>query len=160
VADRGRRSRTTGQSGAGRPLGVSTVVAMDYPLLNLLFGLALVLTYTMSLGLVILLAKVRLPHWLFGATWVVQAVSLCSAVAVGYLFWRHMPLAISRQLAFGVVGIGGLGALTTASLYRRAIPSRVSAMMVGLQLLASVVGLGIAWALYRSLVPLAPPATG
>jgi hypothetical protein len=135
----------------------SVVLIMDYPLLNLLFGLALVLTHTFSLGLATLLSKEQLPRWLARAAWVVHAVSVVSGVAVGYLFLQQVPPAINRQLGVGIVCIGGFGALVTAGLNRVMMPACVVPMMVGLQLLTSILGLGIAWALYRSLVPLAPP---
>jgi hypothetical protein len=131
--------------------------AMDYPLLNLLSGLALVLTNTVSLGLAILLSKAHPRQWLTRACWLAEAISLCAAALVGYLFLRLMLPAISRQLAFGLVCIGGLGALATVGLYRLAIPPRLAPVMAGLQLLASLAGVVIALALYRSLVPLPPP---
>jgi hypothetical protein len=130
---------------------------VDYPQFNLLFGLALALTNTVGVVLLILHTRLRLSGPLPRIAQLAQALSLLLALAVGVLFVRTMIPALSRQIAFGTAAIAGLGALVTAAFYRVALPSRAANLLIGLQLLATVAGLVVALALLRTLTPLPPP---
>jgi hypothetical protein len=114
---------------------------MDYPELNLLFGLVLIFALVINISLCILLLKVRLPGWLSLLSWVALILSILSALYIEMLFLRFMTPAFNRQIAFGLLLIGGIGALVTASLYRRPISSRVAGILFGAQMLASFVSL-------------------
>lgn len=127
---------------------------MDYPLLNLLFGLGLIFTLVINIGLRILLSKVRLPVWLSGLSWVALVLSVLAALYIESLFLRFMTPAFNWQISLGLLIIGGIGALVTASLYRRVGPGRLASVMFGAQILACLASLVIAFILYRSLVPI------
>ena len=127
---------------------------MDYPLLNLLFGLGLIFTLVVDIGLRVLLSKVRLPAWMSYLSWAALALSIFSALYIEYLFLRLMTPAFNWQIGLGLLVIGGLGAMVTAGLYRRVNSSRFASVMFGAQMLVSLVSLLIAFALYRSLVPI------
>jgi hypothetical protein len=127
---------------------------MDYPELNFLFGLVLIFTLVVNIGLRILLFKVRLAGWLSILSWAALILSILSAVYIEILFLRFMTPAFNQQIAFGLLVIGGMGVLVTASLYRRPISPRVAGILFGAQMLASLVSVVIAFGLYRSLVPM------
>jgi hypothetical protein len=133
---------------------------MDYPQLNLLLGLAMVLTNCVSVGLASLLTSLGLRRWVIRATWLLAAVSALSAVVAGFLVLGQMPPATSSQLALGMVAMVGLAALAVTLLLRRGIPAGAAPILVGLQVAASAAGILIALALIRSLVPLPPPWPG
>ena len=126
---------------------------MDYPLLNLLAGLALVLANTVSLSLVGLLATLRRRGWPLRAAWAAAAVSLLAAAVVVFAFGQRMPPALTGQLLAGLVLMASLGVLVTAGLARLGLPVRAAAVLLGLQLLASLAGVALALGLWRSLVP-------
>jgi hypothetical protein len=127
---------------------------MDYPLLNLLFGLGLIFTLVVNIGLRVLLLKVRLSVWLSLLSWVALILSILSALYVEILFLRFMTPAFNRQITLGLLLIGGIGALITASLYGRMRSPRAASVLFGAQMLASLVSVVIAFGLYRSLVPI------
>lgn len=130
---------------------------MDYPQLNFLFGLCLILTVVVNIGLHILLSKLRLPVWWFSLSWFALVVSIASALYIEYLFLQRMAPAFNRQIGFGWLLIGGVGTLVTAILYRRVRYSHLVSVMFVTQMLVSVVSLVLAFGLYRSLVPVSPP---
>jgi hypothetical protein len=59
-----------------------------------------------------------------------------------------------RKIALGLLAIGGIGALVTASLYPRVGSGRLVSLMFGAQILACLASLAISFLLYRSLVPI------
>ena len=126
---------------------------MDYPLLNLLFGLGLIFTLVLNISLRVLLSKVRGPVWISRLSWVALGLGLVSFLYIEYLFLRFMTPAFNQQIALGLLVMGGLSALVTASLYQRVNPARFAGIMLGVQVLASLAGLVIAFGLNRSLVP-------
>ena len=126
---------------------------MDYPLLNLLFGLGLIFTLVINIGLRILLSKFRLPVWLSGLSWVALVLSVLAALYIESLFLRFMTPAFNGQIGLGLLVIGGGGALVTASLYRRIDSGRFAGVIFGAQIIACLASLVIAFILYRSLVP-------
>lgn len=127
---------------------------MDYPELNFLFGLVLIFTLIVNISLRILLLKVRLPGWLSLLSWAALILSILSALYIEILFLQFMTPAFNRQIALGLLIIGGIGALVTVSLYGRPISPRVAGILFGAQMLASLVSVVIAFGLYRSLVPI------
>lgn len=129
---------------------------MDYPLLNLVFGLGLILTLVVSVGLRILLSKVRLPFWLSLLSWLALIVSVLAALYIEVLFLRLMTRTFNLQIGLGLLIIAGIGALLTASLYRSVLSQRLASILFSLQILASLVSLVITFILYRSLVPIPP----
>lgn len=127
---------------------------MDYPLLNLLFGLGLIFTLVVNIGLRVILSKVDLPAWLSRLSWIALSLSILSAGYIEALFLRLTTPAFNRQIGLGLLVIGGLGALVTASLYGRVKSSRLASVMAGAQILLSLVSVVLAFGLYRSLVPI------
>lgn len=127
---------------------------MDYPQLNLLFGLVLIFMLVVNIGLRALLSKVPLPVSLSLLSWVALIISILSAVYIEILFLRFMTPAFNRQIAIGLLSIGGIGALITISLYRRGISPRLASILFGAQIIASLVSIFVAFGLYRSLVPI------
>jgi hypothetical protein len=130
---------------------------MDYPQLNFLFGLCLILAVVVNIGLRVLLSKLGSPVWWSSLSWLALAVSIVSALYIEYLFLQRMTPAFNRQIGLGWLIIGGIGALVTTILYRRVSSSRLASVMFVAQILASVVSLVLAYGLYRSLVPISPP---
>ena len=130
---------------------------MDYPQLNFLFGLCLILAVVVNIGLRVLLSKLGSPVWWSSLSWLALAVSIVSALYIEYLFLQRMTPAFNRQIGLGWLLIGGVGALVTAILYRRVSSPRLASVMFVAQILASVVSLVLAYGLYRSLVPISPP---
>jgi hypothetical protein len=126
---------------------------MDYPQLNLLFGLGLILSVAINIGLRVLLSKARLPVGLSLLSWIALIVSILSALYIEILFLRFMTPAFNWQIGLGVLMIGGIGTLITASLYRRELSGRATNLLFIAQIFASLIGLVISFALYRSLVP-------
>lgn len=126
---------------------------MDYPQLNLIFGLLLVFVLTVDIGLRVLLSKFDLPAWMSVLSWAALALSLLSALYIEILFLQHMTPAFNRQIVLGLLLIGGSVALVTTILYRMKISSRTAGFLFGAQMLASLVCLVLAFGLYRSLVP-------
>jgi hypothetical protein len=126
---------------------------MDYPQLNLIFGLILIFTLTAGIGLRVLLSKLDLPVWMSVLSWTALALSIFSAIYIEILFLRLMIPAFNRQIVLSLLLIGGVIALATAILYRREIPPRAAGFLFGMQMLANLVCLVLAFGLYRSLVP-------
>jgi hypothetical protein len=127
---------------------------VDHPLLNLLFGLGLIFTLVINIGLRVLLSKVRLPLWMSGLSWVALILSLLSALYIENLFLRFMTPGFNRQIALGLLVIGVVGVLVTAGLYPRAGSERLASIMFGAQILVCLCSLAISFLLYRSLVPI------
>lgn len=127
---------------------------MDYPQLNLLFGLALIFTLMVEIVLRVLLSKIDLPVWMSVLSWAALTLSVLSALYIEVLFLRHMTPAFNRQIGLGLLLIGGVVALVTTILYRREISPRTAGILFGAQMLASLVCLVLAFGLYRSLVPM------
>jgi hypothetical protein len=127
---------------------------MDYPQFNFLFGLGLILANVVSLGLRVLLSRAHLPAWISRVSWLALSLSLLSAVYIGYLFLRFMPPVFNQQIGVALLILGSVSALVTAGLYRLEIAARVARLLVGMQILTSLAGVGIAFILYRSLVPI------
>ena len=126
---------------------------MDYPQLNLLFGLCLILTLVINICLRILLSEVDLPSWMSLLSWMALVLSIFATLYIIFLFLRLMTPTFNWQFGLGAILIGGIGALITARLYRREISPRIAGLLFGAQILASLVCLGLAFGLYRSLVP-------
>ena len=126
---------------------------MDYPQLNLIFGLILIFTLMAGIGLRVLLLKLDLPVWMSVLSWVALALSILSALYIEVLFLRLMTPAFNKQLLLGLLLIGAVIALVTAILYRRPTSPRTAGFLFGMQMLASLVCLVLAFGLYRSLVP-------
>jgi hypothetical protein len=129
---------------------------MDYPQLNLLFGLLLIFTLVVNIGLRVLLSKMSLPVWMSTLSWLALILSLVAALYIESLFLRFMTPAFNLQIGLGLLVIGGLGALVTASLYRRVESPQLGSILFGAQMLASLASLVLAFGLYRSLVPTSP----
>jgi hypothetical protein len=127
---------------------------MDYPQLNLLFGLLLIFVLMVDIGLRVLLSKFDLPAWMSILSWTAVALSVLSALYIEILFLQQMTPAFNRQIGLGLLLIGGIIALVTVSLYRRQIPPRAASFLFAAQILASLVCLVLAFGLYRSLVPM------
>ena len=130
---------------------------MDYPQLNFLFGLCLILAVVVNIGLRVLLSKLGSPVWWSSLSWLALAVSIVSALYIEYLFLQRMTPAFNRQVGLGWLLIGGIGALVTTILYRRVSSPRLASVMFVAQILASVVSVVLDYGLYRSLVPISPP---
>jgi fluoride ion exporter CrcB/FEX len=128
---------------------------MDYPQLNLLFGLGLIFTLVANLSLRVLLSKVHLSRWMSSLSWVALIFNIVAAVYIEGLFLRSMTPAFNQQIGLGLLVIGGLGALITASLYQRVESARLASILFAAQMLVSLISLVIAFGLYRSLVPIA-----
>jgi hypothetical protein len=126
---------------------------MDYPQLNLIFGLVLIFTLVVNIGLRILLTKVYLSVGLSVLSWAAAILHFLSALVIEILFLQLMTHSFNRQIILGLLLMGGIGALVTSSLYRREISSRVAGILLVAQILVSLIGLAIAYGLYRSLVP-------
>ena len=126
---------------------------MDYPQLNLVFGLILIFTLMVNIGLRVLLSKLGLPVWMSVSSWTALALSIFSAVYIEVLFLRLMTPAFNRQILLGLLLIGAVIALVTAILYRRPTSPRAAGFLFGMQMLASLVCLVLGFGLYRSLVP-------
>jgi hypothetical protein len=127
---------------------------MDYPQLNFLFGLGLLFTLVVNISLRILLSKVELSPWLLYLSWAALILNLLTALYIESLFLRYTTPAFNLQLGLGFLLMASLGALITASLYRRTDSARLAGVLFGAQMLVSLVSLLIAFGLYRSLVPL------
>ena len=125
---------------------------MDYPQLNLLFGLALNFTLVMSIGLRILLSKAHPPVWMSVISWTVLVLCILASLYIETLFLRFMTPSFNRQIAFGFLLIGGIGVLVTVVLCRRELSPRATVFLFGAQMLASLICIGLAIGLYRSLV--------
>ena len=130
---------------------------MDYPQLNFLFGLALLFTLILNISLRVLLSRMRLSRWLASLSWTALILNFVSALYIESLFLRFMTPAFNLQIGFGFLILAGLGALITASLYRRINSARFAGLLFGVQILVSLIGLVIAFGLYRSLVPIPIP---
>jgi hypothetical protein len=126
---------------------------MDYPQLNLLLGLVLILTVIVNISLRVLLSKVRLPLWSSRLSWVALVLSILSALYIETLFLRFMTPSFNWQIVLGLLVMGGIGAVVTASLYRKEISARIVGFLFGAQVLISLVSILLAYGLYRSLVP-------
>jgi hypothetical protein len=126
---------------------------MDYPQLNLIFGLVLVFTLVVSIGLRILLSKGSLPAWLSVLSWVTLALNLLSALYIETLFLQRMTPSFNMQIGIGLLVIGGIGALLTAFFYQRDISPQATVFLAIVQVIVSLAGVVVAYGLYRSLVP-------
>jgi hypothetical protein len=125
---------------------------MDYPQLNLFFGLILIFTLVVNIGLLVLLSKVHLPFWFSLLSWAGLILSFLSALYIELLFLRLMTPAFNWQIAIGLLLIGGIGAWITASLYGTGISPRFGSILFGAQIVASLISIVLAFGLYRSLV--------
>jgi hypothetical protein len=129
---------------------------MDYPQLNLLFGLALLFTVVINIGLRVLLSKVGLSGWMSSLSWIALTLSILAALYIEILFLRLMTPAFNLQLGLGLLIIGGIGDIVFASLYRKVSSARLAGILFTAQMLVSLVSLIVAFGLYRSLVPISP----
>ncbi len=127
---------------------------MDYPQLNLLFGLSLLFTLVVSISLRVLLSKMRLSRLLSLPSWAALLLNVLAAVYIESLFLRFMTSAFNRQIALGLLVMGSLDALITASLYQRVGSARFAGSLFSAQMLVTLTSLLLAFALYRSLVPM------
>jgi hypothetical protein len=127
---------------------------MDYPQLNLLFGLCLIFMLAINIALRVLLSKLDLSVWMSILSWVALALSVLSALYIEVLFLQYMTPAFNRQIVLGLLLIGGIVALVTAILYRREIPPRAVGFVFAAQIVVSLICLVLAFGLYRSLVPM------
>jgi hypothetical protein len=127
---------------------------MDYPQLNLFFGLCLMFVLAVNIALRVLLLKLVLPAWMSVLSWAALALSVLSALYIEVLFLQYMTPAFNRQIFLGLFLIGGVVALVTALLYRKEIPPRAAGLLFGAQIAVSLVCLVLAFGLYRSLVPI------
>jgi hypothetical protein len=126
---------------------------MDYPQLNLLFGLGLILALVINIGLRVLLSKLGVSVWLSRLSWLALLLSILSALYIETLFLRSTTPAFNWQILLGLLVIGGIGALITASLYQRVQSPGFAGILFAVQMIITLLGLGIAFVLYRSLVP-------
>lgn len=127
---------------------------MDYPQLNLLFGLGLILMLVTGICLRVLLSKTDPPAWMSWLSGAALVLSILAALYIGILFLRFMTPSFNLQIGLGLLVIGSLGALVTAALSRRGISPRAAGFLFGAQMVASLLCLLLAFGLYRSLVPL------
>lgn len=127
---------------------------MDYPQLNLLLGLGLILAVLIDISLRVLLSKMDLSFWYSAWSWAALAVSLLAAVYIESLFLRYISPVFNRQIGLAMLLIGSIASLVTAALYRRVTSSGLSGVLLGAQTLTSLASLVLAVALYRSLVPI------
>lgn len=125
---------------------------MDYPQLNLIFGLGLILTLVVNISLRVLLSKLSLPVWLSQVSWMALSISILSALYIEYLFLRFMTPAFNWQILLGLLVIGGIGAFITMSLSRRETSPHRAGVLIGAQILVSLISVVLAFGLYRSLV--------
>ena len=128
--------------------------AMDYPQLNLLFGLGLFFTVLVNIGVRVLLSKIRLPVWMSSVSWLALTLSIFSALYIESLFLRLMTPAFNRQVIIGLLVIGAVVVLVALSLYRRVESARLANFLFVVQILLSMVSVVLAFGLYRSLVPI------
>jgi len=126
---------------------------MDYELFDFFFGLCLILTTVLNLGLCVLLSKVRLPILLACLSWAALTLNLFAAMYIEYLFLQRMVPAFNRRISLGLLLFGSAGALLTVRVYRRAISPRAAGVLFGMQMLTSLASLVIALLLYGSMVP-------
>ena len=126
---------------------------MDYELLAFFFGLCLILTTVLNLGLWVLLSKVRLPILLSCLSWAAMIVNLLAVMYIEYLFLRRMVPVFNQRISLGLLLFGTAGALLTVRAYRKAISPRAAAVLFGTQILTSLASLVIALLLYGSMVP-------
>jgi hypothetical protein len=127
---------------------------MDYPELNLFFGWILIFMLVLSVGLRLLLTKVHVSVWLSQLSWAVLILHILSTLYIEFLFLQRMSYSFNWQIIVGWLVIGGIGTFVIASLYRKEISPRMSGFLLGAQIFTSLVGLVIAYGLYRSLVPI------
>jgi hypothetical protein len=128
---------------------------MDYPFFNFLFGLLLIFTTGVSIGLTFLLAKKRLPPVVWRTILVILILVILVSLYIGYLFSQTMTPAFNVRLGLGVILIGSTIAGLTAFLYRvhfSPVTWRLISFFLVLSLAASFT---LAYLLYRSLVPTA-----
>jgi hypothetical protein len=123
---------------------------MDYPQLNLLFGLILIFALMVEMSLRVLLSKFELPAWMSTLSWVALALSVLSALYIEVLFLQHMTPSFNRQIGLGLLVIGGAVAL----LYRMEISSPAAGLWFRAQMIASLLCLALAFGLYQRLVPM------
>ncbi len=126
---------------------------MDYPQLNLIFGLCLMLVLAITIALRVLLSKLDLPVWMSVLSWAALVLSILAALYVEVLFLQRMPPSFNRQILLGLLLIGVIVAPVTAALYRREPSPHAAGILFGAQMLASLICLVLAFGLYRSLVP-------
>ncbi len=126
---------------------------MDYPQLNLIFGLCLMLVLAIVIALRVLLSKLDLPVWMSVLSWAALVLSILAALYIEVLFLQRMTPSFNRQILLGLLLIGVIVALVTAALYRRESSPLAAGILFGAQMLASLICLVLAFGLYRSLVP-------
>jgi hypothetical protein len=129
---------------------------VDYPLLNLLVGLALVLANTLSAALARLVARAWPASQSARLSALALALSLLSSLYVGFVLLQQMLPAQRGQFALWAAIIIALGTLAALRLAPRALSDQAVRLVFELQLLSSVGGVALALALLRSLVPIAP----
>jgi hypothetical protein len=126
---------------------------MDYPQLNLLFGLLLVFTVVVNVAVRVLLSKASLPVGLSLLSWASLIISILSAAYIELLFLRLMTPSFNRQIELGLLLIGCIGAPVTISLSRKALSARITNILIITQLVAGLITVVLAFGLYRSMVP-------
>ncbi len=126
---------------------------MDYPQLNLIFGLCLMLVLAIVIALRVLLSKLDLSVWMSVLSWAALVLSILAALYIEVLFLQRMTPSFNRQILLGLLLIGVIVALVTAALYRRESSLLAAGILFGAQMLASLICLVLAFGLYRSLVP-------
>lgn len=125
---------------------------MDYPLLNLIFGLALIFANSQSIALTVLLSKAPFSMNAWRAILAGVMLSLLPMLYILYLFIERMTLAFHLRLGLGLVlivsAITGITFLLSR-VHLSPLLVRVLLICLGSSILIS---LALAYSLYRSLV--------
>jgi hypothetical protein len=129
---------------------------VDYPLLNLLVGLGLVLANTLSAVLARQVARAWPASQPARLSALALALSLLLSLYVGFVLLQQMLPAQRGQFALWAAVIIALGALAALRLAPRPLSDKTVRLLFELQLLSSVASVALALTLLRSLVPLAP----
>ncbi|HEX6384795.1 MAG TPA: hypothetical protein VF177_09010 [Anaerolineae bacterium] len=125
---------------------------MDYPFFNFIFGLGLLLSNSVSIGLTIL-SRRRISPNLWYVLLALIIVSVLLVVYIVYLLYLSMPPGFILRLGLGLILIAGLSAGFAAVLDKGPLSPFAWRLILFVLMLSILFNFALAYLLYRSLVP-------
>jgi hypothetical protein len=126
---------------------------MDYPELNFLLGIILVITEGTSIGLTVLLSRARLPQFAWRTSLVYLGLSVIAGLYILSLFLQTMTTAFNLRMLVVILLAGVVVYAVTALLRGRTFSGLAYRVLFTLFLLSTFASFLLSYGLFRAMVP-------
>ncbi len=126
---------------------------MDYPELRFIIFLALVLTDSLSAGLLFLLSRAKVPVFAWYASLVYLGLSILASLYIGTLFLQLMPPGYNLRLGLAALLIAAIAAEITFLVRGRPFTPLAYRLMYAVFILSTLASFLLAYSLFRNMVP-------